>query len=487
MVSKEWKMKQQLQSWFSSKKTIAGIGTTALLIFAGVFQHNISTKITNLNSMQGGLSTCFSRVNQSYTAKVIGDGTSMYLESGFMKTTEECLSETSAFYEKEFGLVASKVTQAINALMTDVNWFHERVEESSSTFTEQSAEVALGNLSDRFEKLEMKYDKLDGELISKVEGMSLSKENLNLLLFTLSFLAPLLLLWDFAEKKKLQQRNLSIEKSASDRINSGDPIVHTEVGNIIREALEQNQLVYCSKLFSQYHALNPAISSKQDTVGRLKTLQVDSQVINDSKIDEIWQESEREDLVASVDADSLVQKYEGPTSSVDSVLTKVVDHLSNKLLADGVMIDLDASEAISVKGENEAIEQVIYNVVMNAIKNCQQSDASKKITINARRIGSNVCVNLLDSGEGFSKEFLTAASGLGDIEEHMPLSLKISRELVEDVDGSMSFENIYESGAIRGAKVQIVLRNADIDSKRVANIQKGTKREILESMRQQSV
>ena len=237
------KMKQQLRSWISSKKTITGIGTTALLIFAGVFQQTVSTKISNLNSIQSGLSTCFSRANQSYTAKVIGDATSMYLESGFMKTTEECFAEANSFFEENIKTTASKVSQSINALMTDVNWFHERIEQSSSSFADQSEEVVLSNLSDRFEKLEMKFDQLDGELIRKVEGMRLSKENINLFLIVLSILAPLLLLWDFVEKKKLQQRNSQIERNAKQRMQAGEAIVHSEVGNIIKEALEQNQLV----------------------------------------------------------------------------------------------------------------------------------------------------------------------------------------------------------------------------------------------------
>jgi signal transduction histidine kinase len=482
-------MKDQLRSWISSKKTLAGIGATALLIFSGVFQHTVSTKISNLNSIQSGLSTCFSRVNQSYTAKVIGDATSMYLESGFMKTTEECFADANAFFEAELKATATKVSSAINALMTDVNWFHERVEESSNSFAEQSEDVVLSNLSDRFEKLEMKFDQLDGELIRKVEGMSLSRENLNIFLFALSILAPLLLIWDYAQKKKLQQRNAKVEKDARARMEAGDAIVHSEVGNIIKEALEQNQLVYCSKLFSQYHALSPSVpvAAAEETVGRLKTISLEGEIVSEEKIDEIWMESEKDNSLVTVAEGSAeeVEKYDGPVASIDNVLTKVVDHLSNKLLADGVMIDLDARESISVQGENEALEQVVYNVVMNAVKNCQTNEGSNKITVNARKIGSSVCVNLLDSGEGFSKEFLTAASGLGDLEEHMPLSLKISKELVEDINGSMSFENLYEDGQIRGSKVQVVLKGAEVESKRVTSIQKGTKREILESMKQQ--
>ncbi|WP_127714697.1 HAMP domain-containing sensor histidine kinase [Halobacteriovorax sp. HLS] len=476
-------MKQQLQSWFSKKKTIAGIGATALLIFSGVFQHQVSTKVSNLKSMQAGLSTCFSRVNQSYTAKVIGDASSMYLESGFMKTTEECFSETNAFFEKEVSAVAGKISQSINALMTDVNWFHERVEESSSSFSDQSGEIALSNLSDRFEKLEIKFDQLEGDVISKVEGMSLSKENLNLFLIVLSILAPLLLLWDFVEKKKLQQKNNQLEVDARRRLENGDAIVHAEVGNIIKEALEQNQLVYCSELFSQFHALNPVADI---STTKMRTIDLETPVLGDSKLDAIWLESEMDDSKV-LKAEGEVPKYKGPVTGLDQVLSKVVDHLSNKLLADGVMIDLDIKENINVQGESEALEQVIYNVVMNAVKNCQSSDSSNRISINAKRVGSSVCVNLTDSGVGFSRDFLTAASGLGDIDEHMPLALKISSELVEDVNGTMSFENLYTNSEVVGSKVQIVLKHVEVEQKRVASIQKGTKKEILAAIQEQVI
>lgn len=481
-------MKKQLQVWLKNKKAIVGVGVTAVLILSGVFQQRLNTKSSNISSLQSNLSTCFSRVNQSYTAKVIGDSTSMYLESGFMKTTEECFAEANSEFESIFQASAKKMGQAINALVSDVHWFHERVEETTNSFSEQDSEVVLSNLSDRFEKLEMKFDEVDGEVIRRVESISLSKSNMTILLFILSVLAPLLLLWDLAERKNLRQRNLSSEKSAKDRIDNDKAVVHSEVADIIKEALEQNKLVYCSQLFSQYHALNP-VQKSDDTVGRIQTISLEEGELSENQIDQIWSQSESDDTLV-IQAEGTPETevvYDGAVTNLDSTLTTVSTHLSNKLLADGVIIDLDVSDNLSVQGEEEAIEQVVYNLIMNAVKNCQVADGKNRIQINAKRLGDNVFVNIEDSGIGFTREFLSAVNGLGDVDEHMPLSLKISRELVEDFKGSMSFENIYDDKVISGSKVQVVLRNNDIQIKRVASITKGTKKEILESIKQQSV
>ncbi|OUR96438.1 hypothetical protein A9Q84_08785 [Halobacteriovorax marinus] len=481
-------MKKQVQTWLKNKKAIVGVGVTAVLILSGVFQHRLNTKSTNISSLQGNLSTCFSRVNQSYTAKVIGDSSSMYLESGFMKTTEECFAETSSQFEEIFSSTAKKMGQALNALVSDVHWFHERVEETTNSFSEQDSEVVLSNLSDRFEKLEMKYDEVDGEVIRKVESISLSISNMTVLLFILSILAPLLLLWDLAERKNLKQRNGLTEKSARDRLASDKAVVHSEVADIIKEALEQNKLVYCSKLFSQYHALNP-VKNVEDTVGRIQTISLEAGELSENQIDDIWSQTENDDsLVMNAEGTEVSNDvYDGPVTNLDSTLTTVSTHLSNKLLAEGVVIDLNISENLFVQAEEEAIEQVVYNLIMNAVKNCQVSDASPRIQIEAKKLGDNIFVNIEDSGLGFSKDFLSAANGLGDLDDEMPLSLKISRELVEDFNGSMSFENLYEDKEISGSKVQVVLRSNGEQLKRVASITKGTKREILESMKQQSV
>lgn len=484
-------MKYEIQNWLKSRKALIGVGATALLIMTGVFQNKLNVKISDISSLKSNLATCFSRVNQSYTAKVIGDSNSMYLESGFMKMTEECLGEVNTFSEEIFAANAVKISQTLNALISDINWFHERIEESSSSFSEKDSEVILSNLSDRFEKLEMKYDNVDGELISRGNSISLSKSNLTILLVTLCFIAPLLLLWDFAQRRSLEQRNVNSEKDARDRINSGEAIVHSEVANIIKDALEQNQLVYCSKLFSQFHALN-TLNPIKDTAVQIQAMATSGNV-SEEDIDNIWAQSDAVDsIVLSAEGNSkesteVEESYSGPSVELDQILTKVVNHLSNKLLAEGVIIDLDISENLNVQGEEEAIEQVVYNILMNAVKNCQVSDSTGRITVEAKRIGSNVCVNLVDSGAGFSKEFLSAVNGLADVDEHMPLSLQISRELVEDASGSVSFENIYREGEITGSKVQVVMKSLDISTKRITSVKAGTKKEILESMRQQEV
>ena len=69
----------------------------------------------------------------------------------------------------------------------------------------------------------------------------------------------------------------------------------------------------------------------------------------------------------------------------------------------------------------------------------------------------------------------------------MPLSLQISKELIEDASGSISFENVYKDGQIFGSKVQIVMKSAELNNKRIASVQAGTKREILEAIKQQSI
>ncbi|PIK16575.1 ATP-binding protein [Halobacteriovorax sp. JY17] len=482
-------MKYEVQNWLKSKKAIIGVGATALLIMTGVFQHKLNVKISDISSLKSNLSTCFSRLNQSYTAKVIGDSTSMYLESGFMKTTEECLGEVSGFAEEIFAANAVKLGQTLNALISDIHWFHERLEESSNSFSGKDIEVILSNLSDRFEKLEMKYDNVDGELMSKESSISLSKSNLTILLISLCFIVPLLLLWDFAQRRGLEQRNSNSEKDARDRIESGDAIVHSEVATIIKDALEQNQLVYCSKLFSQFHALS-TLNPTKDSVGKIQAM-VTNRNVTEVEIDNIWNQSEAIDsIVRSAEGNSISEAieetYQGPVVGLDQTLTKVVNHLSNKLLAEGVIIDLNIAENLGVQGEDEAVEQVVYNIIMNAVKNCQVGGTTGRISVDAKRIGSNVCVNLVDTGEGFSKDFLSAVNGLGDIDQHMPLSLQISKELIEDSLGSISFENLYRDGKISGGKVQVVMKSAELNSKRVASVQAGTKRDILEAIKQQS-
>ncbi len=87
---------------FESKKTILGFLILSSLVFTTFQVTNDSFKLKRISSLESGIQTCFTRVNQTYTAKLLTDETSGYLTQNFQGLTEECFAESISSLEENF-------------------------------------------------------------------------------------------------------------------------------------------------------------------------------------------------------------------------------------------------------------------------------------------------------------------------------------------------------------------------------------------------
>ena len=70
-----------------------------------------SEKIKRLTNFDSGMQTCFSRVNQTYTASMLADSSSNYLTQNFQNFTEECFAEGILNVEETFKGELSQVAK----------------------------------------------------------------------------------------------------------------------------------------------------------------------------------------------------------------------------------------------------------------------------------------------------------------------------------------------------------------------------------------
>ena len=85
---------------------------------------------------------------------------------------------------------------------------------------------------------------------------------------------------------------------------------------------------------------------------------------------------------------------------VNAALDAVRDAAAAKRIA--LTVDIDAA-AVGVVGDAERLEQVIWNLANNAIKFTPQGGT---VNVSLRRIGTNVQLQVTDTGEGISADFL---------------------------------------------------------------------------------
>ncbi|MBN2654748.1 MAG: hybrid sensor histidine kinase/response regulator [Nitrospirae bacterium] len=117
-----------------------------------------------------------------------------------------------------------------------------------------------------------------------------------------------------------------------------------------------------------------------------------------------------------------------------------------------------SEQPIYVNGDYYKLQQVLFNLLMNAIQSMAESDSQKHLEVTVKRVNSLAEIHISDTGEGISKEnidkvfmpfFTTKKDGTG-------LGLSISHGVIIEHGGSIE---VYSSG--RGAKLTIKLPVVD--------------------------
>lgn len=479
-------MKVNLGSWIQGRsKILATLGLFSLVgISAGL--QNFSSLNGKILALQEGLQTCFTRVHNSYTARLIGSG-SNYLNESFVANTEECFGEAIRVYEN-LQLDNGVVLEDLNALSTDVSWFHQKATATAEEglFDGNPENVILANMSNRFEKLEIKKEEINEALASEKNQIQAQKAMLGSIFYFAAAIVPLFIGLDYFRQRKQEEILGDSEKQAkemlaSDKISSGlvrDLIVKTLTGLGLR-SLARLYEVSAMREGQDITGDNSQENAKSDETGQPVMLTRGSQK---DQIDKIWNES-------TPSAQKKPAKIEKRSSfSLEESVTNVIDLVSSKIFTQGINLDTQTEE-VQVYGDKEAFEQALYNLMTNSIENYDFDDPHKYLSLNVRRLGSTVLFDLFDSGREFSKGFLRQAKGLATgMVEHTELA--IAQSLVEDFSAKISFENVANTdGSQVGRKAQIVLeavaaKEKSIPKRRLARVEKTTKKELLKRMQE---
>lgn len=160
-----------------------------------------------------------------------------------------------------------------------------------------------------------------------------------------------------------------------------------KVGEIIRLALEQNDLINCSKLFANFHAFT--ISEKGKNRMSLETL-VTPIGANTNKpafnIDKMW-EDDSIAVVADLNPASNLQNI-----NLESMSSTLVNFLAEKLFSQGVQMDLNISESLEIRARHEELEQALYHLFAYAINSTSVHNGEKNISIFAHKLGDVVAL-----------------------------------------------------------------------------------------------
>ncbi len=466
-----------------------------------------SQSLRKVSTLESGIQTCFSRVNQTYTAKIIKDSTSVYLSQNFQALTEECMAEALSSAEESALKIDGGFFKKLSTLASSVHWFHEDLISGSNTGdTSSNPKIKTLTSSDRFEKIEVLKDELfetTDSLKNKING---TIENLKLAYNVLLALLSLAIFVELVKQTKRKYGNYQGEHDAETELLGSTQLNVAKSIDIIKSTLERNQLAYSSRLLGkladhltversrEFSRLKPTPSIAQ----ALEETGYSTSAQNDERIDALWNDDER-----VFDADgitgvgelvdhtfSLAQRRNEDRNSknatavrgvanLENAVEKIFDLVSDRIFKNGIAIELNMGQSLGIQFRTEELEQVLFQALSNAITSLEEKTelTGRKLTINGLRLGSSVVMDIVTAGVAVNTK--QADKSIDSI----TIGLTICESFMEEFGGKIQYDiNKNIKGQTTGEIIKLVFKGADKvqNSARLVDVKFGTKQEILD-------
>jgi hypothetical protein len=422
-------------------------------------QHLGQKQLNEFGVLNEGISTCFNRVSQTFTATMIKDFKSNYLTRSFMALSDECLSEAIKGM-KPFKSELNKGHKTLQQLISEVHWFHESV---LKTITPAMAKVDkpfdTASAVSRFKKMEEFKTTLSDEIQTGSNELRQNIKN-DQVAVTLGILAVFMaLVVMMAQENQKNALRRQIEARAHSLLEGSKFENSAVIDQLIDEALLNASLENTAQLFRDY---NGEILEKQTT-----RFSATSSHHKEEKID---REEEQEYEEAS----------EGSFSS--SSLRETLITLQNIHGKENI----NSSEVRDVRLaiEAEALEQVINAAITKLL---EHKNGNKRVQVSNQVHSDRSILNffLKDSTFNVSElEFSSTANA-----QTTDLNLILLKEICADNGVQWFAENkLSRNGSIEGMNIRMVVKRAPKNAKKnLVSVVRGKKRDIQSSIRSELV
>ena len=202
------------------------------------------------------------------------------------------------------------------------------------------------------------------------------------------------------------------------------------------------------------HELNQPLGASNLNIQFLK-MKLEKGVINPELGKEILDSLEEDNKRAATIVKSLRSIFtDGEASAQESqlgdLISKVLDIVRPELKSKNIQIQLSMDEDLPIKVNSAEIEQVILNLLNNAIQALANSGTlQRRIAIEAMKAGNSVRLSVSDNGIGVPADFKSQLFELLSTTKQtgMGLGLWLCKHIVTRYDGSIHYENAIGGGA----------------------------------------
>lgn len=450
-------MKKLLSLSVSKIYLVCSVG---LVMTLGAFWHHQvnQTQLDQMNILNQGVGTCFNRVSQTFTAMMIKDIQSPYLNREFMGLSDECLNETMKGVNP-FKQNVGKGYQTLNQLISEVHWFHEKITKIHTPM------ITGKNLTAPLEPISTRFSKMEGFKVSLVDEIDANSAQLRevqfndeilmaagLIIFVLS-----LSLLSLKEFNRLQAQR-EIENNALNLLKSGTANVGAIVDQLVDRALSTQGMPVTAQIFKDYH---------EDILERF-AMKGGAAASDENKL--VVPKANK----ASVEEDN--SSNENRTS-----LKEILVSIQNTQPKDSLHTSEVRDVQLNVPFEN--FEQMM-NAAINQLAVRRQD--KKRIMISNQIHADRTVINLFLSGSTFTAAELEFAENTkAQIADGLDMNLIILKEMVNEAGAQWNLENKTDKqGMITGMNIRLTLNRAQKETraKNLISVVKGKKKDLTREL-----
>ncbi|MBI2518770.1 MAG: hypothetical protein HYV97_00050 [Bdellovibrio sp.] len=430
-------------SKISANKTLFGLIVTLVglaIIGGGIFQMK-SSELNRLRAVGLGPNTCFFRINQTFTARMISDRNSRYLGKEFITDTENCFADLA-------GLVANSdsiLKQRANHLAALANQFHNSLDMAKSVFTRNSSD-GVGPMS--------YYKKLESTKFEIENLLDKNAKKIEIFLARLQWPLGLTLLCLFVAGLRL------FKYTTPTLPNFAESAAHQAWQATV---IHENRILAAREKAPSLLTNVPAVEANVTPA-----LEQNVVAANANKVDAV--ETQRPPIESMLTPMAELNLNE--TVLIEEIISKTLERLAPVIFSEGITVDLNLCDQASVPAEKEEIiDQIIYQVLTSAVKMVRPCHA---LSVTLTQNDTGFCLDSLATVQPGNALTETLGAGTG---------LDITKALASEA--SLDFTTVaitdQQNNKI-GMKISLgtnlLLQQPQIPQ--LVRVKKATKRELLQ-------
>ncbi|MES9844232.1 MAG: ATP-binding protein, partial [Candidatus Sedimenticola sp. 6PFRAG5] len=251
--------------------------------------------------------------------------------------------------------------------------------------------------------------------------------------------------------RELNETNLRLRDEINERIKTEEQLRQTH-----EELIQAEKLAALGQMSAGLvHEINQPLSAMQTFLASTRLLlNRDDKSSVEENLDDIEAMVRRMNSIVS-HLKSFASKSKGQTTRValDEVVENALLLMRPRLKRDSVTLEWQPpSDAVCVYGDEIKLEQIMINLIRNALDAMQYQEQERKLGISVLTEDKKVTVQITDTGPGimdadlprvFDPFFTTKEPGQG-----LGLGLSVSFGIAKEFGGNIEAENRTEGGAV---------------------------------------